>query len=67
MKNPMMQQLGKRPPQNMLQQFNQFKQMMQGKDPQAVVTNLLNSGKMSQQQFEELKAQADEMQKFFGG
>lgn len=65
MHNPMLQQLAQTNPQmNMLKQFNQFKQQMTGKDPQAIVTDLLNSGKMTPQQFENLKAQAMEMQKF---
>lgn len=62
MRNPMMQHLPQQG--NMIQQFQQFRQQMQGKDPQAIVTDLLNSGKMSQQQFEQLKAQAQQMQKF---
>lgn len=63
MKNPMMQQLNRQQP-NMIQQFQQFKQQLVGKDPQAIVMDLLNSGQMSQQQFEQLKVQAQQMQKF---
>ena len=65
MHNPMLQQLAQANPQlNTLKQFNQFKQQMAGKDPQAIITDLLNTGKMTPQQFENLKAQAMEMQKF---
>lgn len=65
MQNPIMQQLTKQQqPTNIIQQFLQFKQQMSGKDPQAMVMDLLNSGKMTPQQFEQLKAQATEMQKF---
>lgn len=65
MHNPMLQQLAQANPQmNMLKQFNQFRQQMAGKDPQAIITDLLNTGKMTPQQFENLKAQAMEMQKF---
>ena len=65
MHNPMLQQLAQTNPQmNMLKQFNQFRQQMAGKDPQAIITDLLNTGKMTPQQFENLKAQAMEMQKF---
>ena len=59
--NPMMQQLHP----NMIQQFNQFRRQMEGKDPQAMVMDLLNSGKMTPAQFEELKKQAIEMEKIF--
>lgn len=38
----------------MLQKFSEFKQMMQGKDPEKIVSNLLASGQMTREQFEEL-------------
>ena len=41
-----------------MQQFNQFRQQMQGKNPQEIVQNLLQSGQMNPQQFEALKQQA---------
>lgn len=46
--------------QNMMQQFNQFRHQIQqqGVNPQQQVMQLLQSGKMSQQQFEQLKAMA---------
>lgn len=53
-----------RDPLQMMQQFAQFKKQMQGKDPQAMVQELLASGKMTPQQFEQLKKQAQSMQNF---
>ena len=50
-------------PMQMMQNFAQFKRMMQGRNPQQMVQNLLSSGQMSQAQFEQLKQQASEMQK----
>ena len=46
--------------QNMMAQFNQFRQQIQqqGINPQQQIMQLLQSGKMSQQQFEQLKAMA---------
>lgn len=46
--------------QNFMSQFNQFRQQIQqqGINPQQQVQELLRSGKMSQQQFEQLKAMA---------
>jgi hypothetical protein len=38
---------------------------MQGKNPEAIVNELLRSGKMSQQQFEQLKMQAQSFQMLF--
>lgn len=45
-------------PLQMLAQFAEFKRQMTGKNPQAMVMQLLQSGQMSQQQFERLKQQA---------
>ena len=50
-------------PMQMMQQFAQFRRMMQGRNPQQMVQNLLSSGQMSQAQFEQLKQQANELQK----
>lgn len=44
-------------PMQMIQQFNQFRQQFQG-DPKQQVQNLLNSGKMTQSQFNQLQQQA---------
>ena len=64
--NPILQMLGQakstptmaNDPMQMMQQFAQFKNQMRGKDPQAMVMELLGSGKMTQQQFDQLKQQA---------
>lgn len=48
----------------MIAQFNQFKQNFRG-DPKKEVERLMQSGQMSQQQFNELQRQATELQKFF--
>ena len=69
--NPILEQLNRTQttvsrnnPIEMLKQFNEFKRAMQGKDPQKIVMDLLNSGRMSQQQFELLKQQAQQLQNF---
>ena len=70
--NPILQMLGQsqsRPmtpsnPMQMMQQFAQFKQQMQGRDPRAMVEQLLTSGQMTPQQFEQLKQQAQMLQNF---
>ena len=49
-------------PMQMMQQFAQFRRMMQGRNPQQMVQNLLSSGQMTQAQFEQLKQQANELQ-----
>ena len=48
---------------NMLSQFNNFRSTFHG-NPQAKVQELLNSGQMSQEQFNQLSSMAREFQKF---
>lgn len=43
---------------NLLQRFAAFKKQMAGKDPEAIVKQMLADGRMSQEQFEKLKIQA---------
>ena len=66
MRNPILSQLKPNNPIAMLQQFNQFKQSMAGKDPEAMVNELLRSGKMSQAQYEQLKTQAQSFMSLLG-
>lgn len=49
-------------PFQMIQEFAKFKKQMQGKNPQAIVEDLLKTGKMSQEQFEKLKQEANSLQ-----
>ncbi|WP_302412239.1 hypothetical protein [uncultured Gemmiger sp.] len=49
--------------QQMMQQFQQFRQNFQG-DPKQEVQKLLQSGKMSQQQLNQLQAMAQQFQGF---
>lgn len=69
MTNPILQAMGKsampNSPMNVVQQFMQFKQQMQGKDPQKIVEQMLADGRMSQQQFEQLKQQAEQFNGIF--
>lgn len=52
-------------PMNMIQQFNQFRQTFQG-DPRQQVQQLLNSGQMTQEQFNQLSSMAQMFQQFIG-
>lgn len=52
-------------PMQMIQQFNQFRQTFQG-DPRQQVQNLLNSGQMSQEQFNQLSSMAQMFQQLIG-
>lgn len=51
-------------PMNMFQEFNQFRQNFQG-DPKQQVQQLLNSGQMTQEQFSQLSAMAQQFGQFF--
>lgn len=60
---------GQRSPQmfpfGMIQQFNQFRQTIQG-DPRQQVQDLLNSGQMTQEQFNTLSSMAQQFQQLIG-
>ena len=65
--NDLFQQFGNRAPTpggigNLIQQFNDFRTNFQG-DPQQQVQQLLRSGKMSQDQFNQLAGLANQFQR----
>ena len=70
MSNPLYQQMNGQPPMNnltrMIQNFQQFKQSFQG-DPRQQVQNLLNSGRVSQQQYNNAVQMAQQLQRMMGG
>ena len=47
---------------NILQRFNDFRNQMRGKDPQAVLNNLISSGQVSTEQVEKAVSQAKQLQ-----
>lgn len=53
-------------PMQMIQQFQKFKQQFAG-DPQAEVQKLLTSGKLSQQQLNQLQSMAQQFQGLLNG
>lgn len=66
MANSLYQQLNNSNNQNglagMINQFNQFRQNFTG-DPQQIVQQMLNSGRMTQAQFNQLSQMASQFQK----
>ena len=63
MSNPLYQQMQPQAPMNgFLQRFQQFQQMFKG-DPRQQVQNLLNSGKVSQQQYNQAVQMANQLQR----
>lgn len=51
---------------NVLQRFQQFRQNFRG-NPQEQVQQLLNSGRVSQQQYNQAVQMAQQFQRMFGG
>lgn len=50
---------------NMAQQFQRFLTEMKGKDPNTEIQNLLQSGRINQQQLNQAQQMAQQMQGFF--
>lgn len=66
MANPIYQALGGGNHQpNMIQQFQQFMNQMQGKDPNAMIQELVSSGRVSQQQLDAAQRQVKQMRQMF--
>lgn len=64
MGNPFFNVMGGGGP-SMVQQFQQFMQQMQGKDPNAIINEMVQSGRVSQQQLNQAQQQAQQMQQIF--
>ena len=61
--NPLYQQM--MPQNNIMQRFAQFRQQFQG-DPRQQVQQLLNSGKITQQQYDAAVRQANQLRQMLG-
>ena len=72
MSNPLFQQMGNAPApgmnnfQTLMQRFQQFRQAFSG-DPRQQVQNLLNSGRVSQTQYNNAVQMAQQLQRMMGG
>ena len=65
MSNPLYGQM-QQPANNIMQRFQQFQRMFKG-NPQQQVQQLLNSGKVSQSQYNQAFQMANQFMKMFGG
>ncbi len=52
---------------SMIQQFQQFMTQMRGKDPDAMISDMIQSGKITQDQLNQAQQQARQMQGMFDG
>ena len=67
MSNPLFQMMGGGGPMNgLLQKFQQFQASFRG-DPQQQVQQLLNSGRVSQEQYNQAVQMAQQLQRMLGG
>ena len=65
--NPFFNAMGGNRQPNMMQQFQQFMQQMKGKDPNAMIQGMVSSGRISQDQLNQVQKQAQQMQGMFEG
>ena len=67
MSNPIFNALGggMMPQNNILAQFQQFRQQMQGKNPHEEINKLLQSGAVNQQQLNQAQQMAQQLQSLF--
>lgn len=65
MSNPLYQMMGQQMP-PIMQRFQQFQQMFKG-DPRQQVQQLLDSGRVSQQQYNQAVQMAKQFQQMMGG
>lgn len=66
MQNPLIGNMQQQQPNNMLQRFQQFQRMFKG-DPKEQVQQLLNSGRVTQAQYNQAVQMANQLQKLFSG
>lgn len=67
MANPIFNALNARQQPNMMQNFQTFMQQMRGKDPNAIISQMVSSGRVSQAQLDQVQRQAQQMQGMFNG
>lgn len=67
MPNPFFNAMGGSQQQPMMRQFQQFMTQMRGKDPNALIDELVRSGRITQDQLNQAQQQARKMQGMFEG
>lgn len=63
--NPFFQAMGGNRQPNMMQQFQQFMSQMRGKDPNAIIQEMMQSGKITQDQYNQARQQAQQIANAF--
>lgn len=65
MSNPFFQAMGGGRQPNIMQQFQQFMIQMQGQNPNVIINEMVQSGRISQEQLNQAQQQAQQMQQVF--
>lgn len=65
MSNPLFKALGGNQQPNMMADFQRFMQQMQGRNPHQEIANLLQSGRVSQQQLNQVQQMAQQFAGMF--
>ena len=65
MPNPIFQAMHGNQQNGMMQQFQSFMQQMKGQDPNAIINQMVSSGRVSQAQLNQVQRQAQQMQGMF--
>lgn len=65
MSNPLFGMMQNQMPNNLMQRFQQFQQMFRG-DPRQQIQQMLNSGKVSQAQYNQAVQMAQQLQRMIG-
>lgn len=65
MANPLFGMMQNQMPNNLMQRFQQFQQMFRG-DPRQTVQQMLNSGRISQGQYNQAVQMAQQLQRMMG-
>lgn len=63
--NPFFQAMQPKQPMNFWQRFQQFRNEMQGKDPNALIQEMMQSGKITQDQYNQARQQAQQIANTF--
>lgn len=63
--NTLLQNNQQNKPQNILQQFNQFRNQYAGKNPDEIIQQMLQSGQVTQEQYQQAVEKARQLSGFF--
>ena len=64
MSNPLFNQMNNDPMRGFMQEFERFRQSFRG-DPRAKVQEMMNNGQLSQEQFNQIAQQTNQLMRFF--